>query len=129
LIAKVYWRRRGAAMALIVETDDPNELLSSVLEEIDAGKIRTWQRQKDGKDYLTHSPEQWRYAAWMKGQVSEGELVFNIYPTRGKTVTSEAYAIYHGRFAEMLLAHFDRNFHRASATALATSDDEVGSAS
>jgi len=37
----------------------------------------------------------------------------------------EAYAVYHGRFIEMLLAHFDEGFSEAFATAQATGDDRI----
>jgi hypothetical protein len=50
--------------------------------------------------------------------------VLNIIPPK-KGVSKEAYAVYHGRFIEMLLAHFDEEFSGAFGTAKATRDDRV----
>jgi hypothetical protein len=38
------------------------------------------------------------------------------------------YAVYHGRFIEMLLAHFDEQMSGAAATAMPTTADVVKSA-
>jgi hypothetical protein len=44
-------------------------------------------------------------------------LILNVIPP-SKGVSTEAYAVYHGRFIEMLLAHFEQDFSDASATAM-----------
>ncbi|ERJ35113.1 hypothetical protein L810_2257 [Burkholderia sp. AU4i] len=38
-------------------------------------------------------------------------------------MTKVVYGVYHGRFLEMLLAHFDHSFSNATATAHADSTD------
>ena len=50
--------------------------------------------------------------------------MLNVIPPK-KTVTMEAYAVYHGRFIEMLLAHFDDDFSEAFATAQASGEDRI----
>ena len=50
--------------------------------------------------------------------------MLNVIPPK-KGLSKEAYAVYHGRFIEMLLAHFDEEFSEAFGTAKATKDDRV----
>jgi hypothetical protein len=45
-------------------------------------------------------------------------LLFAIVGRQNVKMTREVYAIFHGRFAEMLLAHFDLEFSTVSATPL-----------
>ena len=60
-------------------------------------------------DY-TMTPSQWHKQAWMRPQEKAGMIVkFGIIPRRDAKLSKEVYAVYHGRFAEMLLAHFDNN--------------------
>jgi hypothetical protein len=48
-----------------------------------------------------------------------------IVKPKDATITSEVYAIYHGRFIEAMLRHCDELFSRAEATALPDSQDNV----
>jgi hypothetical protein len=41
---------------------------------------------------------------------------------------SDVYAVYHGRFAEMLLAHFDKEFSEARASAMPAAADIIKAA-
>lgn len=110
-------------MAVIVTTDNPSNLLSSVRSAIDSGKIKTWTYDHDGD--FTHTAEQWNKRAWLRPAVDEDRLVFSIIPPRTSTITIALYGTYHGRFIEMLLNHFDSKFTRVSATALPTNVDRV----
>jgi hypothetical protein len=67
---------------------------------------------------------QWKGEAWLHPTVGKGALVLNVIPPK-KGVSKEAYAVYHGRFIEMLLSHFDEGFSGAFGTAQATGDDRV----
>jgi hypothetical protein len=109
-------------MAIVVKTNDASGLLDNIIKAIEASKIETWS-YKDG--YFTHSPEQWRYKAWFKPQILSGELKFGIYPPKDKTISSSIYGVYHGRFIEMMLVHFDKEFSNIYATALIVAPDYV----
>lgn len=111
-------------MAIQVNTDDPQGLLDSIYAAIDEGSIETWAYDKDMDFFHDTSDGQWEGEAWLHPTVGDGALVLNVIPPT-KTVTMEAYAVYHGRFIEMLLAHFDEDFSEAYATAQATGDDRV----
>ena len=112
-------------MAVNVSCNDPGALLRAVKSAINDGTVATWSVDADGD--LTHTPEQWRKKAWFRPTVGDERLVFNILAPRGTTMSKALYGVYHGRLIEMLLAHFDTKFTRASATALATSADVIAS--
>jgi hypothetical protein len=111
-------------MAVYVYTKTPRRLLRSIREAIADGKIDTWECDDDGD--FTHTPPQWERKAWLRPQVEANRLVFNVIPPRAVKVSRVTYGVYHGRFIEMLVAHFDDLFERATATALAASGDKVG---
>ena len=98
---------------LAVQTAAPRGLLDQIKRAIDAGKIVTWEYDKDGD--FTHVPNQWRCHAWLRPTVSEGTLSFKIIENTKIPLTEETYGVYHGRFVEMLLAHFRDRFSFASA--------------
>lgn len=107
-------------MAVIVKTDKPEALLEEIKNAIETKKVDTW-LYKDG--YFTHSPEQWKYKAWFKPVIGHGELKFGIYPPKDSVVSTQIYGIYHGRFIEMMLSHFDHEFSTIAATALIVPPD------
>src|ERR1700676_4117659 len=100
---------------ILVFTPRPSALLSGIRAAIQSRRIETWTYDQDGD--FTHSPPQWRNKAWLRPHVLGGELRPGIIRPSGGVLTSEIYAIFHGRFIEMLLAHFDEAFATAHATA------------
>ena|ERR1043166_9068483 len=108
-------------MAVIVYTTDPAELLKAIKEEMAKKVVETWSVDTDGE--FTHTPPQWKNEAWLRPSIESDRLVFNILTPKGKTLNRATYAVYHGRFIEMLLAHFDLKFSEAKATALPESGD------
>lgn len=110
-------------MAIIVKTDQPHSVLSAIKRAIDSDKIETWQYDDDGD--FTHTADQWSRRAWLRPRIRDDSLVFNIVPPRTRTISKVVYGIYHGRFIEMLLTHFDDDFSDARATALPTSADRI----
>lgn len=117
-------------MAVYVSTPAPGTLLNKIVTNIDANKIKTWRYiELDGDLYFTHSATQWDALMWFKAIMRAGVLVFGTRPPKGKDVSTEAYAVHHGRLIEMLLAHFDKDFSESKATAYVTADDVVRGAS
>lgn len=112
-------------MAVTITTSSPQSLLAGIKLSIDQGHIVTWSYDSDG-DFI-HTAEQWKYKAWLRPIVKTGNLTFGIIPPRSVAISREVYAIYHGRFIEMLLVHFDEKFSAAIASAMPTNDDDVGS--
>jgi hypothetical protein len=114
-------------MAIIVKTSNPAGLLQAIYKAIDNESVVTWEYDSDND--FTHKPEQWYQKAWLRPSIpvnTTGELHFGILISStnyGQSVT--LYGVYHGRFIEMLLNHFDDRFTSAAATALPTSRDSI----
>jgi hypothetical protein len=84
---------------------DPSDLLDRIKGAIDAKRIKTWAYDQDGD--FTHTAEQWNQMAWLRPSVRDQELRLNIIPPADTHISSQVYAVYHGRFIEMILRHFD----------------------
>lgn len=112
-------------MSVIVFTSNPTTLLAAIKTAIDnsgeKGGIDTWVYDADGD--FTHSPEQWAKKAWLRPYIGSGNLQFGLVGQTGVEMTKVIYGLYHGRFLEMLLTHFDGSFSSGSATA--QKDSEV----
>ena len=108
-------------MAILVTTDTPNGLLAKINEAINKGHVTTWIVDSDGD--FTHTPDQWNKKAWLRPTVTGGKLVFKILRNTKVTMTRPIYGVYHGRFIEMLVTHFDLDFSSATATALPSNGD------
>ena len=106
-------------------TNTPNDLLVQIKKAIDERHVVTWSYDKDGD--FTHTPDQWSGKAWLRPSVVDGALLFGILGQKDTPLTAEYYGVYHGRFIEMLAAHFDALFSTASATAKPQSPDLVKS--
>jgi hypothetical protein len=112
-------------MAVRVFCRNPNELLGKIKASAQSGSLETWTVDSDGD--FTHSPAQWKNSAWLRPRIEDDRIVFNILAPTGTRMDRTVYAVYHGRFIEMLLGHFDLEFNRATATALPVSGDQVDS--
>lgn len=110
-------------MAIIVLTTSPGRLLRRLHAAIDDGTIANWNYDGDG-DFTYLHPE-WRQRAWLSPRVSEGRLIFNTVPRKGVAMSTGVYAVYHARFVELLLAHFDSQFESVRVTAAPTPGDAV----
>jgi hypothetical protein len=102
-------------MALVVYTPSPRRLLEAIYKAIDDGKIATWEYDSD-RDF-THTPPQWRNKAWLHPTTSAGVLQFGLFGQKSVVMSKVVYGIYHGRFIEELLTHFDGEFSTVTATA------------
>ena len=102
-------------MGVVVNCSGPEALLRSIYKAIDEGHVRTWICDKDGD--FTHEPEQWRRKAWLRPVVAFGALKFGLLGPTGVLMTKPIYGVYHGRFIEMLLTHFDADFTNVFASA------------
>ena len=112
---------------LSFSTTKPNALLAAIKKAINSKKITTWSYTANG--YFTHTPEQWKAKAWLLPKVIDGsELRFGIIRPTNASVGTEVYAVYHGRFIEMMLAHFDTEFQNGLASALPTAADNIKAA-
>jgi hypothetical protein len=111
-------------MAVIVLTPTPAKLLQSVKDGIEKGTVETWTVDKDGD--FTHSATQWLNQAWLRPSIENDRLKFFIIGRKNQKMGRAVYGVYHGRFIEMLVTHFDLEFSEASASALPVKGDHLG---
>lgn len=108
-------------MALIIYDCIPGQILANIRLAILASRVETWTFDAAGD--FTHVPEQWFRRAWFRPRMdlvtdASNELVFGIVSSTKFQLTASLYGIYHGRFSEMLLTHFDDQFRNVRITAL-----------
>lgn len=95
-------------------TKNPAGLLAAIKKEIDDEKMKTWIYDKDGD--FRYTPDQWEGKAYFSPKVVDGALNFNLRGFKGMTVELYTAAVYHGRFIEIVSAHFPKLFTSASST-------------
>ncbi len=96
-------------MAVYIKTNKPKELLDELKTLINKGSIDTWSYDSDGD--FTHNVNQWVNKAWFRPHVESERIVFGILGNKETTMTKQLYGLYHGRFIEMMLAHFDEKIN------------------
>lgn len=104
-------------MAIIIQTQNPLQLNERIRQLVVEYPLLTWEVDTDN-DY-TLILERWRYRAWMRPNTdrqADGELQFGIVSSTRYPMTTTLYAVYHARFAEFLLSHFDREIQSLSIT-------------
>ena len=109
-------------MAIYIHTRRPNRLLRLIREAMNQDKhtdrINTWFNTSDGGFMHTTRNEQWVGEATLYPDVIPGvALVFTVKGPPAKDVTTQAYALHSGRFAEMLLARHSEHFTSIEITA------------
>jgi hypothetical protein len=112
-------------MAVRLFTDDARTVLAMIKDKIDQGHIDTWSYTPRGD--FTHTPAsgQWTNKAWLLPKTLEDRLELNIIRPKNRSVEREVYAVYHGWFIEMAIAHVPEFFKIAAATAWPTKGDLV----
>ena len=110
-------------MSVHLTTLKANELLTAIKEAISDGRVAEWTFDSDGD--FTYSTESWMNRAWLRPRVMTDRLILHILTPKGQKLGTETYAVYHARFIEMVLAHFDTLFTSATASALPESGDVV----
>jgi len=111
-------------MSVFVRTKAPKQLLENIQKGIDENKIRTWEYDRDGD--FTYLAEQYARQAWLTPIIQSEGVAFGIIGVKGQKMGADIYAIYHGRFIQMLLEHFDTTIQFASASALPDKNDQIG---
>lgn len=96
-------------MAVKINVDDPISFLQDIKTYVDEKKIITWTYDEEGD--FTHALNQWKYKAWLHPHTDiidpKCNVIFGFLGNKQIITTKEIYAIYHGRFVETLLSHFD----------------------
>ena len=97
-------------------TDDAQGMLDEINSQIELGDIETWACNNAGEFTHTASSGQWKNKAWLRPVVEDKRLRFRFLRPKDKTVSREVFAVYQGRFIEMLIAHVPGYFTDVRAT-------------
>jgi hypothetical protein len=111
-------------MSVRAFTDNADALLNRIKKLIDEGHIDTWAYDKEGDFTHTAASGQWKNKAWLRPQVKSDMLRLVILNNTKVTFTREIFAVYHGRFIEMLISHVSDRYTSASASPNPVSGDE-----
>lgn len=99
-------------------------LIDMINEAIKEGQIKSWIVDSEG-DY-TRSQEPWKERAWIRysqDMNDQNHLWFIIIQPKNQRISKAVYGVYHGRFAEMLLTHFDAYISELGISPLLTERD------
>jgi len=87
-------------------------------------RIDTWRHVvHQGRDFYTHTAQNWKDKAFLRADVEANRLTFNITTAQGVPLTREIYAYYAGHLIETFIRHFPTMFTAAQATPSAASGD------
>lgn len=107
-----------------IHTDNPHDLVRKINNAIDEKRIVTWIYDED-EDYI-HNRKQWIGKAWITPVYDKHDaslLRFCIVEPKTQKMSRSTYAVYHGRFLEMLLTYFDRDIISVSVSPMLTPYD------
>jgi hypothetical protein len=109
---------------IILPTSDSAGLVQTIREAIDRRRVRTWTYDEEGD--FTHTAAQWAGQAWLRPILDPDALRLSIVPPAETHLSTVIYGIYHGRFIEMVLNHFDGTLTgHARASAFPEREDQV----
>lgn len=111
---------------LRIQTNNPHQLIERINHAISEGKNSSWGVDKDGDYFITIT--EWKGKAWMRPKFSDTEpqiLRFGILEPKSEKLTKATYAIFHCRFAEMLLALFDTSIDSLDISPMLDSDYDI----
>jgi hypothetical protein len=112
-------------LALHFRTKTPKKLLATYKRAVDQGHVTVWSYDTDGD--FAHTSEQWAGKAWLRPRIVPAtELIFFILTPKETSLSSNAYAVYHGRFIESMLRHCDSLFVDVIASSMPEEGDSVG---
>lgn len=94
-----------------------SDILTDIYQKIDDNKIRTWDYDNDGD--FTQKNTQWASDAWMTVyEENQGVVKVGIIGRLEDKMSKQLYAIYHSRFAEMLLSYYDEAVIKIEITSM-----------
>lgn len=109
-----------------IRTNNPQQFVDSINQAIREKRIVTWSVDSEGDYTLTQ--DQWVCKAWMTPKIEQNAtniLRFGIIESKKHKLTKSIYGIFHGRFAEMLLTHFDRDIETLEISPLLKKDVDI----
>ena len=109
-----------------IKTNNPEGLLNKIKKAIEDKVIVTWFLDNDGD--FSPTQEQWVGKAWVTPLIKKEEpdsLYFGIIESKQQKMTKVIYGVFLGRFAEMLLTHFDTDMSSLSISPLLVENIDI----
>jgi hypothetical protein len=103
-------------MSVRALTDDAVGLLARIKKLLDQGHIDSWAYDDTGDFTHTASSGQWKNKAWFRPEAKSDRLRFRLIKPKNNKINRTVFAVYHGRFIEMLIGHVPDYFTDARAT-------------
>lgn len=99
-------------MEITVYTKNAKNLLSKISQKITDDELKTWDIVKDAdkNDLFSHTPEQWKEKAMLKPKINVDNLKLSICWWTGKELEERVKGYILGRFIEVLMVHFRKEF-------------------
>ena len=100
-------------MKIILKTTSAQGLINQIFKSVKDETLKTWEirKDKDGNEFLTHSPEQWSDIALLKFIPQKDRLDIQFaWWQKNDEPTLEIKGYYIGRITEILLVHFANMF-------------------
>ena len=108
-------------MSVHFTTNKASALLQAFNQAIEKGHstqgVTTWRHLvQNGKNYYTHTAQNWKEKAWFMAVIENSQLTFVICPSKDVTLTRLNYAYYSGHLVETFTRHFPSIFNLAQIT-------------
>lgn len=100
----------------VIATISSAALWGKIKKDIADENIKTWNvvKNSDGNEYLTHNPSQWINKALIKPsfETKPERLILSITWWKGQVPTEYIKGFYVGRFTEVLLEHYRKDYSK-----------------
>jgi hypothetical protein len=99
--------QEGGGLMVFAFTTNGDRLIQQLLAKLKDGSIATWEgRYLKGKVLaLTHLPGQYADCAYFRPQFREHGVRFDYLPGTKNRCPTDTFAVYHGRFSELIIQH------------------------
>jgi len=99
-------------MEITVYTKNAKDLLSKMSKKIKNDELKTWDiiKDRENNDLFSHTPDQWKEKAMLKSKINSENLKFIICWWEGKEPEERIKGYILGRFIEVLMVHFRKEF-------------------
>lgn len=91
-------------MAILIRTNHAQSIVYRLKEQINNNLNMAWAYDEEG-DFMYKDG---KLAAWMRPVVGTNRLDFYVVGRKDTEISVQEYAVFHGRFVEMLLTYFPR---------------------
>lgn len=99
-------------MKIIVYTKNAKTLLNKISTKIIDKELKTWEivKNSENNNLFSHTPDQWKEKAMLKPEIKKENLELILSWWKGKEPEERVKGYILGRFIEVLVVHFRKEF-------------------